>query len=159
MKKLSFLSATVALFAVACGDDSTLAGPIGPDGPTGPTGPAGPVGPAGPEGPQGTPGAPGGGALSTPTENAVFVMTNAETGNEVVGYRAQSDGTLVEAGRYATGGNGSTAFDGGEGLDPLISAYALEKTLDNRFVLAVNAGSDSISAFAVEEDFSLRLTA
>jgi len=43
----------------------------------------------------------------------------------------------------------------GEGLDPLISAYAITKSLDNRFVLAVNAGSGTVTSMRVNEDFSL----
>jgi 6-phosphogluconolactonase (cycloisomerase 2 family) len=40
----------------------------------------------------------------------------------------------------------------------LISAYSLLLTEDHRFVLAVNAGSNSITVFRVNEDFSLART-
>ncbi|MEO0975287.1 MAG: hypothetical protein AAFX85_19540, partial [Pseudomonadota bacterium] len=88
---------------------------------------------------------------------AVYAMTNNFDANTVVAYGRADDGTLSLIGEFATGGNGA-AFDGGEGLDPLISAYALLLTDDNEFLLAVNAGSNSLSVFKVEADFSLRLT-
>lgn len=87
-------------------------------------------------------------------EGAVYAMTNNFDGNSIVGYGRNADGTLEYIGEFLTGGAGA-AFDGGEGLDPLISAYALLLTDDRRFVLAVNAGSNSISVMQVNEDFSL----
>jgi len=95
---------------------------------------------------------------------AVFAMTNGEGQidgnvqgpNSVVAYAQAADGTLSLIGTYPTGGNGGD-YDGGEGLDPLISAYAITKSNDNRFVMAVNAGSNTISSMRVNEDFSLSL--
>ena len=94
----------------------------------------------------------------------VYAMTNGEgqiAGNEqgpnsIVAYAQAEDGTLTRIGTYPTGGNGGD-YDGGEGLDPLISAYAITKTLDNRHILAVNAGSNTITSMAVNEDFSLTI--
>ena len=96
---------------------------------------------------------------------AVYAMTNGEGQvagnvqgpNAVVAYGQGEDGTLSIIGTFPTGGNGGD-FDGGEGLDPLISAYAITKTPDNRFILAVNAGSNSVTAMRVNEDFSLTAT-
>ena len=92
----------------------------------------------------------------------VYAMTNGEGQvegnvqgpNAVVAYGQAADGTLTIIGTYPTGGNGGD-YDGGEGLDPLISAYAITKTDDNRFVLAVNAGSNTITSMRVNADFSL----
>ncbi len=110
-------------------------------------------------------------ALNTPTANsqghvgAVYAMTNG-TGqvegavqgqNWVVSYGRTAEGTLDFIGQFQSGGNGGD-FDGGEGLDPLISAYALNKTTDNEFLLAVNAGSASLSVFDIQDDFSLELS-
>jgi len=64
-------------------------------------------------------------------EGGVFVMTNILDENTVVAYSRAADGTLTLAGEYGTGGQGSDQFDGPEGLDPLISAYALINTPDN----------------------------
>ena len=98
----------------------------------------------------------------TPIVGAVFAMSNGrgqipgnvQGPNSIVAYGQAADGTLSLIGEYPTGGNGGD-YDGGEGLDPLISAYAITKTVDNRFVLAVNAGSNTITSLKVNEDFSL----
>jgi 6-phosphogluconolactonase (cycloisomerase 2 family) len=96
----------------------------------------------------------------------VFAMTNGEgqpSGNgdiagpnSVVAYSRAEDGTLTLVGSYPTAGNGGD-FDGGEGLDPLISANAVQLTPDNTRLLAVNAGSNTISSFAVNADMSLTM--
>ncbi len=90
-------------------------------------------------------------------EGAVYAMSNKLDGNTLVGYGRNDDGTLDFIGEFATGGKGGT-FDGGEGLDPLISAYAVVLTDDKRFVLSVNAGSNSVSVMRINDDFSLTLT-
>ena len=95
--------------------------------------------------------------VTAPNAGGVYVMTNELYGNQVASYARNFDGTLEFLGSVFTGGIGSDAFDGPEGLDPLISAYAIEKTEDNRFVLAVNAGSKTVSSFRVEPDRTLSL--
>lgn len=95
---------------------------------------------------------------STGFVGAVYVQTNALDGNEVAAYGRERDGTLTPIGNFATGGLGSTEFDGGEGLDPLISADSLIVTDDERFLLTVNAGSDTITVFAINKDFTLKKT-
>ncbi|MEK6151827.1 hypothetical protein WIW50_01125 [Flavobacteriaceae bacterium 3-367] len=96
---------------------------------------------------------------------AVYAMTNGDgqvTGtniqgpNVIIAYAREADGSLTPIGPNPTGGNGGD-FDGGEGLDPLISAYALTKTDDNENLLAVNAGSNTITSFNINEDYSLEL--
>ena len=82
------------------------------------------------------------------------IAGNVQGPNSVVAYGQAENGMLTLLGEYPTGGNGGD-YDGGEGLDPLISAYAITKTLDNRFVLAVNAGSNTVTSMRVNEDFSL----
>lgn len=109
---------------------------------------------------------PGPNPGETSFSGAVFAMTNgngqvagSEQGeNAIVAYGRNADGTLALIGNFPTGGNGGD-FDGGEGLDPLISAYALSKTNDNEFLLAVNAGSNTLSVFDIQADFSLAATA
>ena len=85
---------------------------------------------------------PGVGAVYAMTNGQGQVDGNVQGPNSVVAYAQAADGTLTQLGSFPTGGNGGD-FDGGEGLDPLISAYAITKSLDNRFVLAVNAGSNT----------------
>lgn len=76
---------------------------------------------------------------------AVFVMTNAASGNQVVTYVRQEDGSLQAAGEFATGGNGS-----GGAVDPLHSQGSLSLSADHHWLFAVNAGSGTVSSFAVE---------
>ena len=57
-------------------------------------------------------------------------------------------------GYFGTGGLGSTEFDGGEGLDPLISADWIITT-EEGCLICVNAGSDTITSFLIEADLSL----
>ena len=95
---------------------------------------------------------------------AVYAMTNGngqidgnvQDDNVIVTYGRNADGSLTPIGPVQTGGQGGD-YDGGEGLDPLISAYALTKTPDNSTLLAVNAGSNTISSFNINPDFSLTL--
>ena len=89
---------------------------------------------------------------------AAFVATNDLENNELASFGRLADGTLVHIGNFATGGAGSTEFDGGEGLDPLISADSVIVTEDEGHVLVVNAGSDSITVFAINDDFTLTQT-
>ena len=105
----------------------------------------------------------GGDAPAAQAVGGVYIMTNGDGqvagnnvqgANSIVSYARLADGSLTSEAITATGGNGGD-FDGGEGLDPLISAYAITKTDDNAFVLAVNAGSNSISALPVNDDFTL----
>ena len=99
----------------------------------------------------------GGRNNGTNFEGAVYAMTNDFQSNSVVAYGRRADGTLKLLGEFATGGKGA-AFDGGEGLDPLISAYAVILTDNRRFLLAVNAGSSSVSVFRVRNNLELALT-
>ncbi len=78
-------------------------------------------------------------------EGAVFIMTNAATGNEIKAYTRREDGSLQWAADYATGGNGS-----GGTVDPLHSQGSLTLSEDHRRLFAVNAASGTVSSFAVE---------
>lgn len=84
------------------------------------------------------------------------VGTNVQGPNTIIAYGRADDGSLTPIGPFPTGGNGGD-YDGGEGLDPLISAYALTKTDDNENLLAVNAGSNTITSFNIADDFSLEI--
>jgi 6-phosphogluconolactonase (cycloisomerase 2 family) len=87
---------------------------------------------------------------------AVFSMSNAIGGNTVVAFSRAPDGTLTEAGRFPTGGNGSGGFeDTANGL-VLGSAQGESApnnlTGDHELLFATNAGSNSITVFRVEKD-------
>ncbi len=83
-------------------------------------------------------------AAGRDTPGAVYAMTNAADGNEVIIFDRKANGDLTEVGPIATGGLGS-----GGGLDPLGSQGSLVLSEDHRWLLAVNAGSDEISVFKV----------
>ena len=74
----------------------------------------------------------------------VFVTTNSASGNAVVAFARAADGTLTPSGSFDTGGLGI-----GGTLDPLASQSALVLSGDDRRLYVVNAGSSSISTFAV----------
>jgi hypothetical protein len=84
-------------------------------------------------------------------QQVVFVQTNEPTGNQIVVYDRSQDGTLTQAGTYATGGNGGVALPGAES-DHLASQGSLVYDAEHSLLLAVNAGSDTVSAFRVHGD-------
>lgn len=88
-------------------------------------------------------------------QGAVYVQTNALDGNAIAAFGRNLDGTIFPIGNYATGGLGSTEFDGGEGLDPLISADSVIAVKGGQFLVTTNAGSDTVTSFRIESDFSL----
>lgn len=79
---------------------------------------------------------------------AVFLQTDGTSGNEVLAYHRAANGTLTPAGTYATGGNGAVAT--GATADPLASQGSLVTADHGRVLLAVNAGSNTVSVFAVD---------
>ena len=99
--------------------------------------------------------------------SAAYVVTNKAEQNSIVAFAHKSDGTFTKLGEYATGGKGTGDLEVPglsprddshpltDGQDPLISAYAIEKTRDGRFVLVANPGDGTISSMRVNDDFSL----
>lgn len=75
---------------------------------------------------------------------AVYTMTNDAANNQVVIFSRGEDGILTRAGSIATGGRGS-----GGGLDPLGSQGSIVLSLDRRWLLVVNGGSNEISVFRI----------
>lgn len=84
----------------------------------------------------------------SPSRPAVFALTNNLTANQVVAFARQPDGSLVAAGRTDTGGRGGR-LDGAV-VDPLASQGALTYDAGRHVLLAVNAGSDTVSTLAVD---------
>ncbi|MBR7838635.1 beta-propeller fold lactonase family protein [Actinospica durhamensis] len=85
----------------------------------------------------------------------VFAQTDALTGNQVVAYRRAEDGRLTRLAAYDTGGLGGK-LDGSV-VDHLASQGSLTYDPRHRLLYAVNAGSDTVSVFAVYGDLlSLR---
>jgi len=75
--------------------------------------------------------------------SAVYTLTNAASGNAVVRYTRAGDGTLTSAGTFPTGGDGSGSGLGSQG--------ALAESADGHWLFAVNAGSNTVSTFRVEQ--------
>jgi hypothetical protein len=89
-------------------------------------------------------------------QHAVFVQTNEPAGNRIVVFDRARNGQLSQAGTYATGGNGGVAAPGDE-PDHLASQGSLVYDWRHSLLIAVNAGSDTVSTFKVRGD-RLRLT-
>jgi 6-phosphogluconolactonase (cycloisomerase 2 family) len=87
-------------------------------------------------------------------DGAVYLMTNATSGNQVIAYYRNSDGTLTQNGTYDTGGLGP-----GVGTatppDPLGSQNSLLRS--GPWLFAVDAGSNQVSVFRITQH-SLQLT-
>lgn len=85
---------------------------------------------------------------------AVYTMNNAAGGNYILVYDRDEDGSLTRMDSVSAGGQGSgphPVF----GTDPLESQDALILSDDNRWLFAVNAGSNSVSSFRVDDDGDL----
>lgn len=81
------------------------------------------------------------------SNHALFVETESPSGNNVLSYTRASDGTISFAGSYATGGFGATAA--GATADPIASQGGLTLINNDSELVATNAGSDTITLFAV----------
>jgi 6-phosphogluconolactonase (cycloisomerase 2 family) len=81
---------------------------------------------------------------------AVFVQTDNTAGNAIAVYDREQGGKLTAAGTYPTGGLGGV-LDGSV-VDHLASQNSLVYDSESGLLFAVNAGSDSISVFAVSGD-------
>lgn len=71
----------------------------------------------------------------------VYTLSNQTTGNSVLVYKRSANGSLTYSASYATGGNGSGGGLGNQG--------AVIISDDDDVLLAVNAGSNSISSFKI----------
>lgn len=83
---------------------------------------------------------------------AVYVLTN-QTSNAVAAFDRAPDGTLTPVGQFSTGGAGNpVAQPGDPPTDPLASQGALILSDNNKFLFAVNAGSNEISVLSIGKD-------
>lgn len=81
-------------------------------------------------------------APSRASQGAVYTLTNSADGNAVVAFNRADNGALTPAGTYPTDGLGG----------PLGSGHAIVVSNDGRTVVAVNAGSNSITVFRARHD-------
>jgi 6-phosphogluconolactonase len=83
---------------------------------------------------------------------AVYVLTN-QVDNEIVVFSRSADGTLTSAGTFFTGGTGDPVpILPDPPTDPLASQGALIMSAGNRFLFAVNAGSNQISVMKIKKN-------
>ena len=80
-----------------------------------------------------------GGSTQRAAAGAVYTETNATTGNSLLMFYRHPDGSLQAGGSFATGGTGTGANLG--------SGHSVIASSNGRTVLAVNAGSNTVSAF------------
>jgi len=81
---------------------------------------------------------------------AVFVQNDNTAGNQIVSYSRSSSGALTQAGVFDTGGLGGVLE--GSAVDHLASQGSLTYDPANDLLYAVNAGSNTVSVFAVLGD-------
>ncbi len=87
--------------------------------------------------------------LRSDMPGAVFTQSNEADGNRILAFERKPNGSLSAATAYPTGGLGSGAALGSQG--------ALALSEDHHYLLAVDAGSNEVSSFAVDgEKLSLR---
>lgn len=78
-------------------------------------------------------------ALAAGPGHAVFVQNDRLEGNQIVAYSRSAEGTLTQAGVYATGGNGG-ALEGSV-VDHTASEGSLAYDSSQKLLFAVNAGA------------------
>jgi hypothetical protein len=83
-------------------------------------------------------------------DGAVFVQTNNPAGNAITVYDRNPGGRLTAAGTYATGGIGGQLA--GSVVDRLASQNSVVYDAEVGELFAVNAGSNTVSVFAVDGD-------
>jgi len=82
--------------------------------------------------------------------DAVFVQTNATTGNQILAYSRSTSGSLSFVHAYNTHGRGARAS--GAVVDPLASQGSLLYDPAGALLIAVNGGSGTITSFRVSGD-------
>ncbi len=80
-------------------------------------------------------------------EGHVYLLSNQVAGNKVLDYTRSSNGTLTLSGSWPTGDNGTGAGLGSQGA-VIVASNGIEG--EGKVLLAVNAGSNSISSLKVK---------
>lgn len=83
----------------------------------------------------------------------VFVETDSVTNNQVVAYARNANGTLTATGTYDTSGKGGVLA--GSVVDHTASQGAVAYDAAQRLLYAVNAGSNTVTVFAVHDGTKL----
>jgi 6-phosphogluconolactonase (cycloisomerase 2 family) len=88
------------------------------------------------------------------TSGEVFVQTDNTSGNAIVAFHRNGDGTLTQAAQYATGGLGGILS--GSVVDHTASQGSLTYDREHGLLYAVNAGSNTVTVFEVRGDQLVR---
>jgi len=123
---LSFILASGAAVLAACGDQTTQPRSLA-DGLTAPAAARRDIG------------------SDTHPVGGVYVSTNGASGNAIVAFARHENGALEKLGEFSTGGLGI-----GGGGDPLQSQGSVVVSQNHQSLFVVNAGSNSISVFAID---------
>src|SRR5438093_10683965 len=83
-------------------------------------------------------------AAASGSAGNVYTETNAASGNAILAYARSASGALSWSGTYPTGGLGSGSGLGSQG--------AVTVSDNGAWLYAVNAGSNDVSAFAIDGD-------
>jgi 6-phosphogluconolactonase (cycloisomerase 2 family) len=142
------LAAVAALFAITAGAAAAHGGRHGDH--RAPSHPSHHHHPAPPPPPHHHPGEPPPPPPPYRSDHPVFVQTDNIAGNQVIAYDQGRDGSLTEVGAYPTEGLGGELE--GSVVDHLASQGSLAYDADNHLLYAVNAGSNTVSVFAVFGD-------
>jgi hypothetical protein len=94
----------------------------------------------------------------TPTVGAAYFMTNEPTGNYLVSATIGSDGKLALYEAVSTEGTGAHGLPAPPGLDALFSQGSVGVSTSQNFVANVNAGSNTVSVFAIDRSNPAKLS-
>ncbi|KAJ7499691.1 hypothetical protein FB451DRAFT_1073941 [Mycena latifolia] len=86
----------------------------------------------------------------TQTVGAAYFMTNEPSGNYLVSATIGSHAKLALYEAVYTGGKGAHGLPAPPGLDPLFSQGSVQVSPAHNFVANVNAGSNTVSVFAID---------
>ncbi|HEX8158878.1 MAG TPA: beta-propeller fold lactonase family protein [Solirubrobacteraceae bacterium] len=89
-------------------------------------------------------------AVPAKAPGALYVMSNQATGNSVTVFARAADGSLTQGKTFPTGGLGIGSLN--DPNDSLTSQGSLILSPDQRFLFAVNAGSNEVSTLAIDGD-------
>jgi 6-phosphogluconolactonase len=90
----------------------------------------------------------------------VYIMTNSADCNQIAAFQRNTNGFLTFTALYETQGRGTGTREvspatPNDGIDTLASQGSIALSYDNRFLFAVNAGSNSISSFRIANNGGL----
>lgn len=89
-------------------------------------------------------------SLRAGAQSMLYTMSNEASGNRIMAFPRNDDGSLTGAvSSYTTGGTGTDAYLANQG--------ALAMSTNKKFLYAVNPGSNELSYFYINQDGSLQL--